>query len=853
MKGLDRYTLTALWLADFLSESVRNIILEISNSTDLLGVDKLLDDFCHETQLSNSYVLCVNPAAYAKISEDCRMFGFAESELSRRLNIQDGEHTDKITVITWSYDVLVHYMLRNIDPADIKLQPKLTSKVYDKARLGFRYLVTSLIRNGCYASIGGKESKYCFFGASAGQMRKQRFVLLREDVYQEHNEALCLGLTEEKINDAGGILASKWLPYKMLCMSSGRKETWFDIDKVVVVPDRSINLTAVVDTVTTDYDVVRGERDDIENPINDGVGLYWRRVGGWKPKNKQIRYAFVKGLITPVNFLSLFRLYGKEPVITDLWKNKVNLLTSGTEVILTESQLKLNTAYFTSWEEYKDLCKKYNREFVVLNEDGGYVDEAEIPYQCIQDLFTATETELEGLASKSIDTMRSMLTPEGALEALRADKTNIHSTGFQKALNLLPELLGDAYTQEQLAMLYDNSYRTACGGKLESKGRYRYIVPDPIALFEACLLGITPKGVIKAGEVWQRDLISGHKVDILRSPHMYVTEHCIRTVAQYRKAFDFLDSDALYISILDLLYKQLQADFDGDIALVVDDPNLVATAEHCTKDTDAGVLYYDAQKAKKKLLNDEAIAEAIFNAADFNKIGIYSIYAVKLLASDNPDMKVLAMLAAAGNFSIDAVKTGAAIELPRSVEKALRKLDKPDWWKYAHQTADHPHSDEEYWDAELNKPGKGAIDRVGRIIRNSVPAKAELNVEVDPNLWAKMVVDPRRKTLIGVVDAFKDCARRNAAEWSEIFRKRPDLRENWEEAAVIAEKKLKAATAEIVAAAKGDVMAAYDTIARALFKYPAEIAFKRFFWSVFGDIAAEVIKSNLEKAEETAA
>ena len=236
----------------------------------------------------------------------------------------------------------------------------------------------------------------------------------------------------------------------------------------------------------------------------------------------------------------------------------------------------------------------------------------------------------------------------------------------------------------------------------------------------------------------------------------------------------------------------------------------------------------------------------------FNKIGIYSIYAVKLLATDNPDMKVLAMLAAAGNFAIDAVKTGAAIELPKTVEKALRKLDKPAWWKYAHQTEDHPYSDEDYWNAELSPVGNGAIDRIGRIVRSTVPAKAELNVTANPNLWAKMVVDPCRKTVIGVVDTFKDCARRNAVEWKEIFRKRPDLQENWQEAAVIADKKLLAAREEIVAAAKGDVMGAYDTIARALFKYTGETAFKRFFWSAFGDIAAEVIKSNLEKAVEAA-
>ena len=96
-------------------------------------------------------------------------------------------------------------------------------------------------------------------------------------------------------------------------------------------------------------------------------------------------------------------------------------------------------------------------------------------------------------------------------------------------------------------------------------------------------------------------------------------------------------------------------------------------------------------------------------------------------------------------------------------------------------------------------------------------------------------------------------ARRNAKEWNDIFKRRPDLRENWDEAAVIADRKIQAAREEIIAAAKGDIMAAYDTICRGLFKYPAETAFKRFFWSVFGDIAAEVIKINLEKRIDTAA
>ncbi len=134
-----------------------------------------------------------------------------------------------------------------------------------------------------------------------------------------------------------------------------------------------------------------------------------------------------------------------------------------------------------------------------------------------------------------------------------------------------------------------------------------------------------------------------------------------------------------------------------------------------------------------------------------------------------------------------------------------------------------------------------------------MPAKATLQVAADPALWPKMVIDPCRKTLVGVIDVFKDCARRNAAAWSELFAKRPDLHEDWAAARAIAEQKNAAARQEIIDAAKGDLMGAYDTITRGLFKYPNETSFKRFYWQVFGDIAADVIRNNLETVEASIA
>ena len=401
MKNLDRYTLTALWLADFLTDEIRRIILDTSRCTSLTEADTKLDEFISAAKTASHRILKTNPTAMAKISDDCRMFGFAESELSRRLKIMDGDHTDKLTVITWDYTEMLLFMLSNIDPAEKKLQGKLTAKLYEKAKVGFRILVSALISRGCYADIGGKTRRYVFFAASAGQMRKQRFVLLRDDMYKKHNEALTLGLTEEKINTSGGVLASKWLPYKSLCMSSGKKADWFDPDKMIIIPDKSIDLTAVVDTITPEYDVVREKRSDIHNPINDGIGFYWRHDPHWKPCNIQIRYPYTKGLLTPLNLISLFKIYGREPIVTDIYGTSHHLVREGIEVVFTESQMKM-AGYFDSLAEFRDACKLYNREFVILNDDSGYADTAELPYQTMQSLVSATDDDLTQIAAKSI-------------------------------------------------------------------------------------------------------------------------------------------------------------------------------------------------------------------------------------------------------------------------------------------------------------------------------------------------------------------------------------------------------------------------------------------------------------------
>ena len=149
MKNLDRYTTTSLCLADFLSDPVRRIILAISKCSHLVEADKLLDELCTAVANETTHILHTNPVAMKKISEDARTFGFSESELSRRLKIKAGDHTSRIAVFTWDCNAMVSLMLRKIDAADIKLNPQLTGKVYDKARKAFRTL-TAMIYSSCF-------------------------------------------------------------------------------------------------------------------------------------------------------------------------------------------------------------------------------------------------------------------------------------------------------------------------------------------------------------------------------------------------------------------------------------------------------------------------------------------------------------------------------------------------------------------------------------------------------------------------------------------------------------------------------------------------------------------------------
>lgn len=141
----------------------------------------------------------VNPDYPFSQESQFRNIKIFESDLTRCFGCRDMEHTDSIisvvTYFTEIFDSLIHQ--------------------------GFIY----------------KGQHYVFFTAGAGQTRCKKSTFVLEDQLAENADRLFCGLSQQMINDQGGMNTNKYLAYTSLCQTNS--EIWheFNIDRAIVVDD----------------------------------------------------------------------------------------------------------------------------------------------------------------------------------------------------------------------------------------------------------------------------------------------------------------------------------------------------------------------------------------------------------------------------------------------------------------------------------------------------------------------------------------------------------------------------------------------------------------------------------------
>ena len=584
---------------------------------------------------------------------DKKVISLFESTLSRSLGIKTNDLTEDIFILSVFFFQVFE----------------------DVVKKGFEY----------------KGEKYMFLTASAGQIRVKKAQCIKTSAYEQIKNKLSCGLTVEEINSRGGIIPNKYLAYSALNGSATEPWTEFDINKSIVVDDFETDVFGEVDFIDmTDYSITR-KNMGVPIPNSDGFGMTL-----CKP-TRMIRGPWLKGLMCyfPFDEFIKQKCPNGECRVTDIYGKEHDVIAEDIQHILTKSQFKLYK-FYDSWKEYQENFIKYGCEIGYCNAEENYIPKARINYQMFQSLEDITDDEISAIikpTQQDIDAIGNDF--QATMRLLGAYSTKSDKDSFQKALEIYPELLRDSYSREILKQTKKSLIKQAKSGRLKVNGRYQFLVSDPYAFCEWLFLDEqNPKGLLDNGEVYTKFMKDGVEVACLRSPHLY-REWPIRTNKKNTETEKwFADTSCVYISSHDLITKIVQADFDGDKLLVLQDKKIVGVAKRNMKNIVP--LYYEMRKGKAEQIRPEVLYEGMALSFSSGNIGPKSNLITIVHNNGKEDrqeaLNVVKWLTAEVNFTIDFAKTLYMPQRPKEVDKIIKAHTKgglPNFFQYAKDKDPH--------------------------------------------------------------------------------------------------------------------------------------------------------------------
>lgn len=380
-------------------------------------------------------------------------------------------------------------------------------------------MLKQIVMNGFYLPLlkedGSVEHrKFQIVTASAGQLRRDKVQAISEPMWDKIKAHIQCGLDWDEINRRGGLNLSKLFAYTAL--SSSATDPWpeIDIDKVVVVKDFETEVSGLVDYIHPDYTIERGIHA-VPIKHTDGCGMARPDV---LDRNQMIRAPYIKGLVTPFDFVRFCLEHGVKPEIEDLWGVVHDLVAEDIQLVITASMFKL-WKYYKDWDEYKTCFKKYGCSFCRTNCEENYIPDTTVNYQFLETLTDFTDEELKVFTQKTLNKINNIANNmTSMLQTLNADEFS--DVPYKKALSLYPPLLRDGYSKESLKEIKKRWTLDAQSGRLHCENKRLFAIPDIYACCEFWFLhDENPKGLLKNGEVACRIYRMYDKVDCLRSPH----------------------------------------------------------------------------------------------------------------------------------------------------------------------------------------------------------------------------------------------------------------------------------------------------------------------------------------------
>ena len=325
-------------------------------------------------------------------------------------------------------------------------------------------------------------------------------------------------------------------------MGKNQRPQEIDWDKVIVIKDFSGNVTGTVDFINPDYTVQRGVRT-VEIKHTDGCGMVRPDIMDY---NSMVRGPYIKGLLSPFDWLRFCREHGVEPKLRDAWNIEHDLVAEDIQIILTTSQFKL-WKFYESWEDFKRIARENNCFLARTNYEESYIPDTTLNYQFIESLVDFTDEEMETVTKATWDRIKGIASDAKAmLRTLRADEFS--ELPYKRALYLYAPLLRDGYSYITLRDIKKRWTEDAQSGRLLCESKRLFVIPDLYAACEYWFLGTKePEGLLSNGEVFARIYNNFDELDCLRSPSLYM-EHAVRRVKHSSWAASWFISNGIYTS-----------------------------------------------------------------------------------------------------------------------------------------------------------------------------------------------------------------------------------------------------------------------------------------------------------------
>ena len=722
---------------------------------------------------------------------------------------------------------------------------------YDKIILKWKSLdlLRQIVLDGFYMPIlhpnGTVERKqYQFVTASAGQLRTDKIQCMSVDMWERIRSKMMCDLTFDDINAKGGINVNKLMAY--IALASSATDPWreMDIDRCIVVDDFEAPASGLTQFIDADYNFDIGVHEAMITHT-DGCGMVLPSV---MTKNAMCRGPFIKGLLAVFDFIKFCKVNHVEPVITDIYGDKHDLIKENIQVIFTKSQFKLYK-YYENWNQYKRKFKENGCMLSRTNYEEEYVDDTTICYQMLQQLEDFTDEEIDRFTARTHERIENLAKDSKSM--LRTLKADLNSQDpYKQALVVYPELLREAYSRNTLKDIKKKWTFDAKSGRIRCENKRLFVIPDLYAACEHWFLGIEkPEGLLKNKEVACKPYRKRGEIACLRSPSLYM-EWVIENVVTDQHIYDWFTTDGIYTSCHDLISKVLQFDNDGDMLNCVADKTLINAAKRNIEKYNVIPLLYDLGKAGPQQLNREEFFNGLKRAHEYSGIGAVSNSLTKIWNRENPDRDAAAILCYYNNLTIDAAKTGFINsyenypELKKKITKAVGgKVSRmPYFFQFSKNGRRNEHArvkDRKQF-ARINGSTMNRIcakfDDIGNINMNYAG--------VAPFNWQMLLPHNKLPYNITAVRLFCEMDDANLAN---IIKAQSMVSEE-DRSDVYAFDLVRDAIIEELTMKFGNLETIYPSIVKYLFagSGAAKTAHKQMFWRVFGEIAVEILKENVK-------